>query len=90
VVAPLIDPAVQCTANPIMPPLPRRRDDRQPLHPGLPLSRDPGPDERTTKPALTREEPPAQHLSSPPEIVADDGASLKALRPLRGRAPPEP
>jgi len=28
--------------------------------------------------------------NSAAHIVADHGASLKALRPLRGRAPPEP
>jgi|GEM_PF-2887846 len=49
VVAPLIDPAGQCTANPIMPPLPRRRDDRQPTR-ACPPSRDPGPDQRTANP----------------------------------------
>ena len=41
---PLIAPAGQCTANPIMPPLPRRRDDRQPTR----ACPQPGP------PAMTR------------------------------------
>ena len=43
----LIDPADQSTAHPIMPPQPRRRDDRQP----------PGPAPPAGPPALTSETP---------------------------------
>jgi len=49
VVAPLIDPAGQCTANPIMPLLPRRRDDRQPTR-ACPPAGIPGLDESTANP----------------------------------------
>ena len=38
----LIDPTGQCTAHPIMPPLPRRRDDRQPTR-ACPPKPDPRP-----------------------------------------------
>ena len=52
-------------------------------------SRDPGLDERTANPfRLLRNRAP--ELSPPPTLFADPGASLKAPRPLRGRAPPEP
>ena len=60
----LIDPAAQCTAHPIMSPLPRRRDDQQPTR-ACPQSRTSGPDERTIKPVLTVKEPPP-YLSPPP------------------------
>jgi len=68
--------------------LPRRRDDRQPTR-ACPPSRTPGPDERTTNPR-THPWGTAHRAISAAHIVIDHGASLKALRPLRGRAPPEP
>jgi hypothetical protein len=53
------------------------------------LAGKPGPDERTAKPVLTLRNRPHRTVTAA-HIVVDHGAGLKALRPLRGRAPPEP
>jgi len=83
----LIDPSGQRIANPITP---WRGVGMNGSPPGS--APQPGPPALTSAlPQTTseREEPKAQ-LSSPPTLFVDSGASLKALRPQRGRAPSEP